>query len=212
MEDRHNNTPSRKEECGLGRLGGGIWPFVIGLVVALVFGWWIFPKLMFSNQQQPVQFSHETHLKDASLECGVCHYLRADGTFSGIPATADCAICHSQILGDSRAERAYVSDYVRTGREVKWLVYQKQPDNVYFSHAAHSLDTCNTCHQYSESELCQKCHIDLSNMAAPPVFSENRLSGYSKQTMKMWKCEACHANPNHLGSTGASNACFVCHK
>lgn len=35
----------------------------------------------------------------------------------------------------------------------------------------------------------------------PPVFRENRISGYSQNTMKMWQCEACHANPNHLGST-----------
>lgn len=211
MEDRQKNTPSQKEACGLGGRGG-IWPFVIGLVAALAFGWWVFPEIMFSKQDQPVRFSHETHLKDASLDCGVCHYLRADGTFSGIPTTADCAVCHSQLLGASQAERVYESDYVRAGKEVRWLVYQKQPDNVYFSHAAHSLESCNTCHQFSERELCGHCHLDVGGMKTPPVFAENRLSGYSRETMKMWKCEACHANPNHLGSTDASNACFVCHK
>ena len=93
-----------------------------------------------------------------------------------------------------------------------WKVYQKQPDNVFFSHAVHSLNTCNNCHSFSERELCSTCHLDVTASKNPPVFRENRLSGYSQNTMKMWQCEACHADPNHLGSTNASNACFVCHK
>ena len=187
-------------------------PFIVGLVGALVFGWWIFPELLFSRQDQPVQFSHETHLKDASLDCSVCHHLRADGTFDALPSTKDCAVCHSQMLGKSEAERVFFNEYVKKGKEVDWKVYQKQPDNVFFSHAVHSLATCNNCHEFSERELCSTCHLDMASSKKPPVFRENRISGYSQDTMKMWQCEACHANPNHLGSTNASNACFVCHK
>ena len=159
-----------------------------------------------------MQFSHETHLKDASLDCSVCHHLRADGTFDALPSTKDCAVCHSQMLGKSEAERVFFNEYVKKGKEVDWKVYQKQPDNVFFSHAVHSLATCNNCHEFSERELCSPCHLDMASSKKPPVFRENRISGYSQNTMKMWQCEACHANPNHLGSTNASNACFVCHK
>lgn len=79
---RMNNAPSHEKARSLAkRLEFGPAPFIVGLVVALVFGWWIFLNL-FSRQDQPVQFSHETHLKDASLDCSVCHHLRAaDGTF-----------------------------------------------------------------------------------------------------------------------------------
>ncbi|MEG2004768.1 MAG: menaquinone reductase multiheme cytochrome c subunit QrcA [Bilophila sp.] len=213
MEDRQNNAPSHAEEGKrTKRSGAGFAPFLLGLVVALVFGWWIFPELMFSKQQQPVQFSHDTHLKDAALNCSDCHHLRADGTFSGLPETKDCAACHAQLLGTSKAERDYVNDYVRKDKEVTWNVYQKQPDNVYFNHAAHSLKNCNVCHEFTERELCGLCHLDVTATKNPPVFRENRLSGYSQSTMKMWQCEACHADPNHLGSTNANNACFVCHK
>ncbi len=213
MEDRQNNAPSHEEAGSRTKsVAIGFAPFIVGLVVALVFGWWLFPELLFSKQEQPVAFSHETHLMDASLDCTVCHHLRADGSFFALPTTKDCAVCHSQMMGTSKAERDYVNNYVKTGKEVKWLTYQKQPDNVYFSHAAHSLQQCNTCHQFSQRELCEQCHIDVLASKNPPVFRENRLTGYSQSTMKMWQCERCHANPNHLGSTNASNACFVCHK
>ena len=131
MEDRQNNAPSHEKARSLAkRLEFGPAPFIVGLVVALVFGWWIFPELLFSRQDQPVQFSHETHLKDASLDCSVCHHLRADGTFDALPSTKDCAVCHSQMLGKSEAERVFFNEYVKKGKEVDWKVYQKQPDNV----------------------------------------------------------------------------------
>lgn len=46
MEDRQNNAPSHEKARSLAkRLEFGPAPFIVGLVVALVFGWWIFPEL-----------------------------------------------------------------------------------------------------------------------------------------------------------------------
>ena len=54
MEDRQNNAPSHEKARSLAkRLEFGPAPFIVGLVVALVFGWWIFPELLFSRQDQP---------------------------------------------------------------------------------------------------------------------------------------------------------------
>lgn len=213
MEDRQNKAAPNEDACGRKKSSaGGFAPFLLGLVVALAFGWVLFPELMYSKEEQPVQFSHATHTGSVSLDCSVCHHLREDGTFAALPTTKDCTVCHARLLGKSEAERHFFTEYVQKGREVEWLSYQKQPDNVFFSHAAHSLDSCNNCHTFSEKELCSTCHLDVVQGSKPSVFKENRLSGYSKDTMKMWQCEACHANPNHLGSTNATNACFVCHK
>lgn len=118
MEDRQNNAPSHEKARSLAkRLEFGPAPFIVGLVVALVFGWWIFPELLFSRQDQPVQFSHETHLKDASLDCSVCHHLRADGRSTPCPLQRT-VLSASQMLGKSEAERVFFNEYVKKGKEV----------------------------------------------------------------------------------------------
>ena len=128
------------------------------------------------------------------MACEDCHAFREDGSYAGMPTNANCVGCHEDVQGEDPDEARYVTEYVQQEKEVEWLGYQKQPDNVYFSHIAHKELDCTTCHP------------DVANMSTPPVYYENRLSGYSKDTMKMWQCEECHAK------SGASNACFVCHK
>lgn len=191
--------------------GGGPLPFFAGLALSLVFGWWIFPHLLFSANEQPINFNHLVHVEDSGMACEDCHYFREDGTYNGLPSTESCAECHAEPLGETEAEKTFVEEYVIPGKEVPWRVYQHQPDNVFFSHAAHSLDSCNQCHDYEESQLCGECHPDVGRSETTPVYYENRLTGYSKDTMKMWKCEKCHAHPDHLDNTRSSNACFVCH-
>lgn len=209
MEDRQLNNADSKKSCSCAK---GAAPFFVGLIVALIFGWWAFPDMMFTKKEQPLRFSHKTHVEDAGMECQQCHSLREDGTFAGLPTTESCAECHMEPLGDNPNEARFITEYVNTGKEVKWLIYQYQPDNVFFSHAAHSMESCNQCHEFTETELCNMCHIDVASSDTNPPYYENKLTGYSKQTMKMWQCERCHANENHYGITNATNACFVCHK
>jgi hypothetical protein len=171
---------------------GGALPYLIGFVGALLVGWWLFPKALYSEEPQPVNFNHPIHLEQG-MDCTECHYLRDDGSFNAFPTTEDCAMCHMMPLGDTEAEEKFVTEYVEQEKEVPWLVYQYQPDNVFFSHAAH------------QDLPCFECHPDVETMEQLPPVERNRISGYSKDTMKMWKCERCHAQ------SGASNACYVCH-
>ena len=189
MEEKRSNSA--------GGVGGMALFALIGFVGALVVGWGIFPKMLYSQKTQPIRFSHTVHTQ-LGIECEQCHHLGPDGRFAGLPSTESCAECHGEETGDTSANGKeidkFVKDYVKTGRQVPWLVYQYQPDNVFFSHAAH------------KGFECTKCHLDVAKTDTPPPYYENRLSGYSKDTMKMWECERCHA------SMGTSNACFVCHK
>ncbi|MCL1916349.1 MAG: cytochrome c family protein [Desulfovibrionaceae bacterium] len=195
-------------------------PFFLGLAVALCLGWWAFPTLLFSEHPQPVAFTHKSHLEDAGQDCADCHFFREDGSFSGLPSLEQCAECHVSSIGDSKAEEDFVQNFVEPERPIPWRVHQKQPDNVFFSHAAHTAATCSPCHmEYDPDDgenkpdaLCSQCHLSLEELDKLPPYKENRLTGYSKTTMKMQQCEACHANPEHYGTTNANNACYTCHK
>jgi hypothetical protein len=193
---------------------GGIVVFFIGLIVALAVGWLGLPLIMFSGQEQPIRFDHKLHVEDQSMSCSDCHSMRADGTYAGLPTVESCETCHAEVIGSDPDEARFVAEYVQTGREVPWLVYQKQPDNVFFSHAAHSLENCATCHEAYEKEndVCVSCHPNVATSDSNPVYRENRLTGYSSMTMKMSECESCHAVHMQTEQTAASNACFVCHK
>ena len=133
-------------------------------------------------------------------------------TFPGIPSTALCADCHAEVSGESAAEKSLVEDYVTPGREIPWLVYSRQPDNVFFPHAAHV--------RLAEIE-CRYCHGDRGTSEASPTYEYNRISTYSRNiwgpriagggpntwdSMKMSHCTRCHAE------RGVKDSCLMCHK
>jgi hypothetical protein len=214
----------------------GLAPFLVGLAVALLFGWQVFPGLLFSKAEQPFMFSHSIHLTKAGAQCADCHRFRDDGSFTGIPQRDACVSCHDGILTPEPgpdaaesakaaydAEKTFMENYVKVARDIPWVAHQTQPDNVFFSHAAH-FKKCYTCHLTMKGrlslgspedpkKLCMTCHSPAAGQA-PEV---NILTGYSRATIKMSECEKCHAHPGHFyddgkGRTAANNACYTCHK
>jgi menaquinone reductase, multiheme cytochrome c subunit len=170
----------------------GVIAFFAGLIVSLIVGWVVFPNLLYSQKTQPMNFSHVAH---QDTTCEDCHVFRDDGTYGGIPKLAKCKECHESQMGQTKDEQVLVEEYVQKDREIPWHVYAYQPDNVYFSHAAHK-----------GKVECVQCHRDVGKEKNSPTYFENRLTGYSKQTMKMDVCEKCHAEK------GGSNNCEMCHK
>lgn len=171
---------------------GGV-AFVVGFIGALIVGWLVFPAVLFSQKAQPMNFSHVAHQDTA---CEDCHAFRDDGTYAGIPRLEKCKECHESAMGTTESEKILVEEYVQQEKEIPWKVYSWQPDNVYFSHAAHK----------AKGVECVACHRDVSKEEKLPVYNENRITGYSDRTMKMDVCEKCHADK------GANNGCEICHK
>ena len=66
MEERNNTTTpanaAKKCCCGWGA-------FVVGLVVALILGWWVLPNLMKETKKQPIAFSHVEHVQNQGMTC-----------------------------------------------------------------------------------------------------------------------------------------------
>lgn len=206
--------------------GGWVF-FTAGLVFALILGWVIYPMVLYSKQQQPINFNHALHLNPEKVDgiegeterekCLSCHEFREDGTFVGIPRLEKCMECHDDPdspLGETRQEEEFLTNYVADEKEVGWYSYYRQPDCVFFSHIAH----------VEMAELdCGTCHGDHGNTEVLPPYRANRLTGYSiniwgkrisgykKNTwdrMKMDDCAECHTKRGHEDN----NACFVCHK
>jgi menaquinone reductase, multiheme cytochrome c subunit len=182
-----------EKKAGASGKGIGTLFFFVGFIMSMILGWVVFPHVLYSQKAQPLSFRHSAH---ADSECVDCHRFRGDGTYTGIPNTDNCRQCHEEAQGTSAAEKVLVENYLQQNKEIPWLVYTRQPDNVYFSHAAHVKPKID----------CVRCHRDVTKDEKLPLVLENRLTGYSKDTMKMTECEQCHAEH------GASNACHVCHK
>jgi c(7)-type cytochrome triheme protein len=178
-----------------GRLGWVL--FFVGFFGALFVGWVVFPQLLYSIQQQPLNFNHATHLQNAGMACADCHQFRPDGSFVGIPKVATCTQCHEAPMTQSKTEAELVSDYIQPGKEVPWLSYSREPDNVFFSHVAHVK---------MAQMACTQCHRDATKEKVTPPVRVNRLTGYANEVMKMYVCEDCHARKQ------VSNGCDVCHK
>jgi hypothetical protein len=194
--------------------------FILGLAASLVLGWVIFPQLLYSSKEQPIQFNHALHNEMVDDSCESCHFFREDGTYSGVPKLAQCIDCHEEVQGESEEEEKFVTQYVEKGREVPWLVYARQPDCVFFSHVAHvqmgKMD-CVTCHgPIGESESLKTYQANRITGLSRDIWGEN-IAGFKKNSwdrMKMDDCSECHQreNVNQHSVQTHKGGCFVCHK
>lgn len=187
--------------------------FGLGLAAALLVGWVVFPRVLYVQKHQPLDFLHKTHAEKSGLaDCSECHLLRDDGTFAGLPPMEKCAGCHSEKIGDSKAEAILVDNNIKPGHETPWLVYARQPSNVFFSHAIHVKRAKLTC---------TECHSTYGETDEIRIYQVNRISGYSRDIwghsisrlrraphdgMKMSDCEDCHQR--HRVEVG----CLGCHE
>lgn len=197
--------------------------FIAGFLASFFAGWIVFPKLLYSTKHQPIDFNHEMHMTIVSNGCESCHFFREDGTFSGVPGLAQCIDCHQEVQGDTEHEALFVEEYVSKGKEVPWLIYSRQPDCVFFSHAAHI--------KLAKMD-CETCHGTIGQSASLKPYEYNKITGYSRDIwgknpenylglktkpydrMKMDDCEACHLKEPGRRSTVSTekDGCFVCHK
>jgi hypothetical protein len=221
IDDAHGASPAHSASASSSRGGALIFLFfIIGLALSMVVGWAVFPKVLYSKKNQPFDFSHKAHLEQVENGCESCHFFRQDGTFAGVPQLAQCTGCHSEVLGISKDEAVFVEQFVYQDREVPWLVYSRQPDCVFFSHAAHI---------YGAKLECTTCHGDIGTSENLKTYEVNRITGYSRDIwgrsisgikhntwdrMKMDDCAECHESAGiHDSSVQTGrDACFVCHK
>jgi len=128
----------------------------------------------FVARQQPVQFSHKHHAGDDGIDCRYCHTTVEVSWFAGIPPTATCMNCHSQLFADSPYLEP-VRESFRTGKPIKWTRVHDLPDFVYFNHSIH----------VNKGVGCSTCHGRVDQMPLT----------WSVVSLHMEWCLECHRNP-----------------
>lgn len=125
-------------------------------------------------REQPVQFSHEHHVKGLGIDCRFCHSSVETAPSAGMPATHTCMTCHSQIWsGSPMLEPVRAS--LRDQKPLAWNRVHDLPDFVFFHHGVH----------VQKGVGCVECHgrIDLQPLA------------WREKPLTMEWCLDCHRNP-----------------
>jgi hypothetical protein len=142
------------------------------------------PKFERPAPEQPLPFSHKTHLS-LKLQCKQCHVMPDPGDFATLPATSICMNCHVAVKKDS-PHIAKLTAYHSEGKKVPWVRVYRIPEYVFFNHAKHiAVDgvSCETCHG--------------------PVAQRDVLR--REKEVSMQACMDCHR------AKGARNECTFCH-
>jgi hypothetical protein len=135
---------------------------------------------------QPIPFSHKHHVGDDGIDCRYCHTSVEKSATAGMPSTAICLTCHSQLYRDAAA-LAPLHASLRDGKPIRWNRVYDLPDFVFFNHSIHVSKgvACITCHGHVDRmpvmmreepldmQWCLDCHRAPQKYVGPPdhVFS-----------------------------------------
>ncbi|MBI9073950.1 MAG: cytochrome c3 family protein [Desulfatibacillum sp.] len=243
-EKTQQNGATHKKEDSAGVFAMSLFAAGIGLYVSLFVGWLVLPELLYSKQHQPIDFNHAIHMEQVD-GCTDCHVFRDDGTYAGAPTLSQCIDCHEDVqsvepdpedenyedlMKQYKAEVKFVEEYVANDKEVPWLIYARQPDCVFFSHAAHlNSEKFKVLEdgkigappvefeddEEPEDARCNMCHMAfIKGEAVPfgeaeslPVYEENRITTYSRD---IWGRNFSGFNKHYYDSAKMDD-CAQCH-
>ncbi len=123
---------------------------------------------------QPIPFSHDHHVAQIGIDCRYCHTAVENSAAAGIPPTATCMNCHSQIWTNAPMLEPVRASF-RDNKPLTWNKVNDLPDFVYFNHSIH----------VAKGVACVTCHGQVDKM---PLM-------YQAQSLQMEWCLACHRDP-----------------
>ncbi len=137
---------------------------------------------------QPIQFNHQKHVKDAGVECSVCHEYYATSEHSGLPSLELCRNCHAEALTKSPEEQKLLA-LMATNPQPAFQKLFRMPDHVRYSHQRHVT---------AGGLACETCHGGIANTTSPPAAPLVRIT--------MDTCTGCH------NERGVKTDCTHCHR
>ena len=152
---------------------------VTGAGVVLLLAIWVVPVIGYNTQErfapdQPVPFSHKHHVSGLGLDCRYCHTKVEISASAGMPSTAICMTCHSQIWTNAAMlapDRRSLAD----NTPIRWTRVYTLPDYVFFDHSIH----------IAKGVGCTECHGPIGDMALT----------WKARTLSMSWCLSCHRDP-----------------
>lgn len=141
------------------------------------------------SPEQPIKFSHVTHVQKNKIECQFCHWNVAKSPYATIPEVETCMGCHRVVAGTTdlqKSEIAKIGKYLNEETPIPWVKVHVMPDYVRFNHKRH----------IKAGMSCQECHGQIPEMEVVERVT----------SMKMGWCVDCHRQ------RGTSIDCWTCHK
>jgi hypothetical protein len=140
---------------------------------------WIVPVMGYNTDEsfapdQPVPFSHKHHVSGLGMDCRYCHTSVEKSANAGMPSTAICMTCHSQVWTNAAMlapDRASLAE----NKPIPWARVYGLPDYVYFDHSIH----------IAKGVGCTECHGPIGDMALTR----------KAETLYMSWCLSCHRDP-----------------
>lgn len=140
---------------------------------------WVVPVMGYNTQErfapnQPVPFSHRHHVSGLGLDCRYCHTKVEKSSSAGMPSTAVCMTCHSQIWTNAKMlapDRQSLAKNV----PIRWTRIYTLPDYVFFDHSIH----------IAKGVGCTECHGPIGDMALT----------WKARPLHMSWCLSCHRDP-----------------
>lgn len=179
----------------------GIWGyFILFMVLMLLLGFrWNRDR---KAPDQPIEFSHKTHVGKLNLECLFCHDTADKSYFAGVPTVQKCMECHVNVKTE-HPEVKKIHEYWNNKEPIPWnRVHRiRQRNYVYFSHERHvkaeDAKVNNVNASLGEPGIaCESCHGQLKAMDKVRAVS----------SLKMGWCVECHR------ANEAPDDCMICHK
>jgi len=196
----------------------------VGLGACLLLAIWVVPVIGYNTQErfapeQPIPFSHNHHVSGLGLDCRYCHTMVEKSSSAGMPSTAICMTCHSQVWTNAamlRPDQQSLAEKV----PLRWTRVYTLPDYVFFDHSIHVAKGvgCTECHgQIGDMDLtwkattlymswCLSCHRDPAPRLRPrdEVFNphwrrtpstpsgDTLMAKYNVRTAHLSDCGICH--------------------
>ncbi len=171
--------------------------------------------------EQPVPFSHKHHAGELGIDCRYCHSGVETAPRAGLPPTATCMTCHSQIW-TTAAMLEPVRQSLTTNTPMNWTRVAKLPDYVYFRHDIHIAKGvgCVSCHGRIDTmpltfrdkaftmEFCIDCHRD----PAPNLRPLDRVTDMAWQPPSDRRAQGEAIAAREGIRLGELTHCYVCHR